>query len=200
MNGYHYLMRLAHLFNTLVRFAGHLFRDLGVREAIAFMRPSCAAPGSTPSACAACSLCPYTSNSSNLARTQRRPRARRPSRARAAFGGRPPRTRRSVPKVLLGAIQRSYRNCRSCPRRPRGPEPFGSPDEAGGRVMLQGCAGGCGVGGTSSASVSCGAFGSCRCDRTGLRWAVRDPRLHRVRACGPCAGVVGASCHRRLRP
>ena len=47
MKGYHYLMRMAHLFNTLARFARHLkalYAELGVRGAIAFIRQSCAAP------------------------------------------------------------------------------------------------------------------------------------------------------------
>jgi hypothetical protein len=51
MKGYHYLMRMAHLFNTLARFARHLKRlyaELGVRGAIAFIRQSCAAPWLDP--------------------------------------------------------------------------------------------------------------------------------------------------------
>ena len=51
MKGYHSLMRLAHLFNTLARFARHLrelYRALGVRGAIAFIRSSCAAPWLDP--------------------------------------------------------------------------------------------------------------------------------------------------------
>ncbi|WP_157817397.1 transposase family protein [Candidatus Thiodictyon syntrophicum] len=51
MKGYHYLMRLAHLFNTLARFARHLrelYRTLGVRGAIAFIRASCAGPWLDP--------------------------------------------------------------------------------------------------------------------------------------------------------
>jgi hypothetical protein len=51
MKGYHYLMRMAHLFNTLARFARHLrdlYRELGVRGAIAFIRASCAAPWLDP--------------------------------------------------------------------------------------------------------------------------------------------------------
>jgi hypothetical protein len=51
MKGYHCLMRLAHLFNTLARFARHLrdlYRQLGVRGAIAFIRASCAAPWLDP--------------------------------------------------------------------------------------------------------------------------------------------------------
>lgn len=51
MKGYHYLMRLAHLFNTLARFARHLrelYGELGVRGAIAFIRSSCAAPWLDP--------------------------------------------------------------------------------------------------------------------------------------------------------
>ena len=51
MKGYHYLMRLAHLFNTLARFARHLrdlYRQLGVRGASAFNRTSCAAPWLDP--------------------------------------------------------------------------------------------------------------------------------------------------------
>jgi len=51
MKGYHYLMRMAHLFNTLARFARHLkalYAELGVRGAIAFIRQSCAAPWLDP--------------------------------------------------------------------------------------------------------------------------------------------------------
>jgi hypothetical protein len=51
MKGYHYLMRLAHLFNTLARFARHLrelYRALGVRATLAFIRSSCAAPWLDP--------------------------------------------------------------------------------------------------------------------------------------------------------
>ncbi len=51
MKGYHYLMRMAHLFNTLARFARHLsefYRELGVRGVIAFVRQSCAAPWLNP--------------------------------------------------------------------------------------------------------------------------------------------------------
>ena len=51
MKGYHYLMRMAHLFNTLARFARHLralYAELGVRAAIAFIRQSCAAPWLDP--------------------------------------------------------------------------------------------------------------------------------------------------------
>ena len=51
MRGYHYLMRMAHLFNTLARFARHLralYAALGVRGAIAFIRQSCAAPWLIP--------------------------------------------------------------------------------------------------------------------------------------------------------
>jgi len=51
MKGYHHLMRLAHLFNTLARFARHLrdlYRELGVRGALAFIRSSCAAPWLDP--------------------------------------------------------------------------------------------------------------------------------------------------------
>ena len=51
MKGYHYLMRMAHLFNTLARFARHLkalYAELGVRGAIAFIRQSCASPWLDP--------------------------------------------------------------------------------------------------------------------------------------------------------
>ncbi len=51
MKGYHYLMRMAHLFNTLARFSCHLkalYAELGVRGAIAFIRQSCAAPWLDP--------------------------------------------------------------------------------------------------------------------------------------------------------
>jgi len=47
MRGYHALMRLAHLFNTLARFAAHLkgfYARLGVRGMIAFVRSTCASP------------------------------------------------------------------------------------------------------------------------------------------------------------
>jgi hypothetical protein len=47
MRGYHLLMRLAHVFNTLARFTRQLrdlFRQFGVRGAISFIRTSCAAP------------------------------------------------------------------------------------------------------------------------------------------------------------
>lgn len=51
MKGYHHLMRMAHLFNTLARFSRHLkelYAKLGVRGAIAFVRESCAAPWLDP--------------------------------------------------------------------------------------------------------------------------------------------------------
>jgi hypothetical protein len=51
MKGYHYLMRMAHLFNTLARFSRHLskfYRELGVRGVIVFIRQSCAAPWLDP--------------------------------------------------------------------------------------------------------------------------------------------------------
>ncbi len=51
MKGYHHLMRMAHLFNTLARFSRHLkglYAKLGVRGAIAFIRESCAAPWLDP--------------------------------------------------------------------------------------------------------------------------------------------------------
>ena len=44
-------MHMAHLFNTLARFARHLsewYRALGVRGVIAFIRQSCAAPWLDP--------------------------------------------------------------------------------------------------------------------------------------------------------
>ncbi len=47
MKGYHVLMHLAHLFNTLARFhrpLRSLYRTLGVRPALAFIRETCAAP------------------------------------------------------------------------------------------------------------------------------------------------------------
>ena len=47
MQGYHLLMRLAHVFNTLARFTRQLrslYQELGIRGAIAFIRSSCAAP------------------------------------------------------------------------------------------------------------------------------------------------------------
>ena len=51
MRGYHLLMRLAHVFNTLARFTRQLrklYQELGVRGAIAFIRNSCAAPWLDP--------------------------------------------------------------------------------------------------------------------------------------------------------
>jgi len=51
MKGYHHLMRMAHLFNTLARFARHLkglYAELGVHATIAFIRQSCAAPWLDP--------------------------------------------------------------------------------------------------------------------------------------------------------
>jgi len=51
MKGYHCLMRLPRLFNTLARFARHLrdlYRQLSVRGAIAFIRATCAAPWLDP--------------------------------------------------------------------------------------------------------------------------------------------------------
>jgi hypothetical protein len=51
MQGYHLLMRLAHVFNTLARFTRQLrglYQELSVRGAIAFIRSSCAAPWLDP--------------------------------------------------------------------------------------------------------------------------------------------------------
>jgi hypothetical protein len=51
MRGYHLLMRLAHVFNTLARFTRQLrrlYQEFGVRGAIAFIRNSCAAPWLDP--------------------------------------------------------------------------------------------------------------------------------------------------------
>lgn len=51
MQGYHLLMRLAHVFNTLARFTRQLrslYQELGVRGAIRFIRSSCAAPWLDP--------------------------------------------------------------------------------------------------------------------------------------------------------
>jgi hypothetical protein len=51
MKGYHLLMRLAHVFNTLARFTRQLrrlYQEFGVRGAIAFIRSSCAAPWLDP--------------------------------------------------------------------------------------------------------------------------------------------------------
>ncbi len=51
LQGYHLLMRLAHVFNTLARFTRQLrdlYRPLGVRGAIAFIRSSYAAPWLDP--------------------------------------------------------------------------------------------------------------------------------------------------------
>ena len=53
MKGYHFLMRMAHLFNTLARFAAHLktfYAQLGVRGMIAFVRSTCAGPWLEPAA------------------------------------------------------------------------------------------------------------------------------------------------------
>ena len=47
MKGYHYLMRLAHLFNTLARFSkdlAGLFSTLGVQAAIGFIRNTLTGP------------------------------------------------------------------------------------------------------------------------------------------------------------
>jgi len=51
MKGYHYLMRLAHLFNTLARFSSELtelFSTLGVQAAIGFIRNTLTAPWLDP--------------------------------------------------------------------------------------------------------------------------------------------------------
>jgi len=51
MKGYHYLMRLAHLFNTLARFSKQLaglFAELGVRAAIGFIRNTLTGPWLDP--------------------------------------------------------------------------------------------------------------------------------------------------------
>jgi hypothetical protein len=51
MKGYHYLMRLAHLLNTLARFSTQLaevFSDFGVRATIAFIRNTLAGPWLDP--------------------------------------------------------------------------------------------------------------------------------------------------------
>jgi len=51
MKGYHYLMRLAHLFNTLARFSkplAGLFSELGVRAAIGFIRNTLTGPWLDP--------------------------------------------------------------------------------------------------------------------------------------------------------
>ena len=47
MKGYHYLMRLAHLLNTLARFSKALtglFSTLGVQAAVAFIRNTLTGP------------------------------------------------------------------------------------------------------------------------------------------------------------
>jgi hypothetical protein len=72
MRGYHLLMRLAHVFNTLARFTRQLrglYRQFGVRGAIAFIRNSCAAPWLDPRGCAGFSPNPFSCNSSDLPRT-----------------------------------------------------------------------------------------------------------------------------------
>jgi hypothetical protein len=51
MKGYHYLMRLAHVFNTLARFSSaltKLFRELGVRGFIAFVYNTLTGPWLVP--------------------------------------------------------------------------------------------------------------------------------------------------------
>ena len=51
MKGYHYLMRLAHLFNTLARFSSELaglFAQCGVRDAIGFIRNTLTGPWLDP--------------------------------------------------------------------------------------------------------------------------------------------------------
>jgi hypothetical protein len=51
MKGYHYLMRLAHLFNTLARFSkelSELFCELGVQAAIGFIRNTLTGPWLDP--------------------------------------------------------------------------------------------------------------------------------------------------------
>ncbi len=51
MKGYHYLMRLAHLFNTLARFSkalAGLFLELGVRATIGFIRNTLTGPWLEP--------------------------------------------------------------------------------------------------------------------------------------------------------
>ena len=51
MKGYHYLMRLAHLLNTLARFSkelSELFSELGVQPAIGFIRNTLTGPWLDP--------------------------------------------------------------------------------------------------------------------------------------------------------
>jgi hypothetical protein len=51
MKGYHYLMRLAHLLNTLARFSSELmglFKQYGVRGAIGFIRNTLTSPWLDP--------------------------------------------------------------------------------------------------------------------------------------------------------
>jgi hypothetical protein len=53
MRGYHYLMRLAHLLNTLARFSSALAKihlELGVRAFVQFVRSTCSAPWFDPAA------------------------------------------------------------------------------------------------------------------------------------------------------
>jgi hypothetical protein len=62
MKGYHLLMRLAHVFNTLARFTRQLrdlYQQLGVRGAIAFIRSSCAAPWLDPARIRALLAAPF---------------------------------------------------------------------------------------------------------------------------------------------
>jgi hypothetical protein len=58
MQGYHLLMRLAHVFNTLARFTRQLrdlYQELGVRGAIAFIRKLLRRPLARPSTHPSCS-------------------------------------------------------------------------------------------------------------------------------------------------
>jgi hypothetical protein len=51
VKGYHYLMRLAHLLNTLARFSkelSELFAELGVQAAISFIRTTLTGPWLDP--------------------------------------------------------------------------------------------------------------------------------------------------------
>lgn len=56
MRGYHYLMRLAHLLNTLARFSSALAKqhlELGVRAFIRFLRSTLSGPWFVPAGDAA---------------------------------------------------------------------------------------------------------------------------------------------------
>ncbi len=62
MRGYHYLMRLAHLLNTLARFSSaltKLFLELTMQGAIAFIRNTYSGPWLNPQAVQLCMKRPF---------------------------------------------------------------------------------------------------------------------------------------------